>query len=66
MVRPVTRVILRRYSLGELGWREACRQLDIKLDELHALMQAHGLPLYSPPPEEASGARDALNDWLDG
>ncbi len=39
--------ILRSFSEGNIGWREACRRLNIQdFNELDDLLKAHNLCLY--------------------
>lgn len=52
---------LAAYSEGRSGWRGACRALRLMdIDELHALLELHGLPVPAAddsPPDEETAAR---------
>ncbi|NBO18561.1 MAG: hypothetical protein EBV03_04910 [Proteobacteria bacterium] len=41
--------VLRAFSDGHIGWREACRRLDLDhFSQLEALMKRHQLAFYQP------------------
>lgn len=59
--------ILRAFSQGEIGWREACRKLDLEtFDELQLLMRENGVALYQPSSRETENKLDALEKLLHG
>ena len=65
MLKTTPKDILRAYSEGRIGWREACRQLDLeKFSELDAQLKKHGLRQYQPDPAESSARMSELDKWL--
>ena len=57
--------ILRAFSEGHIGWREALRKLELaEYAELEALMQEYGFPLYRPPQEQMDARARTLDALL--
>jgi hypothetical protein len=59
--------ILRAFSEGHIGWRDACRRLDLeKFDQLEELMIKHNLGFYQPEKTQSQDKIDAVDNWLYG
>lgn len=55
-------LILKNYSIGEIGWRKACASLGLMtITELHALLEERGFHL---PPEDTTPLSDADSERL--
>jgi hypothetical protein len=62
-----TRDILRAFSEGYIGWREATRRLGLEhFEELQALMDAHGMARSPRDPQQANARMNALDSLLYG
>jgi hypothetical protein len=61
------RDVLKAFGDGHIGWREACRKLDLEtFGELDTLMKEHKIPLYQPDPKESAKRMQALDALLYG
>jgi hypothetical protein len=57
--------VLKAYSEGHVGWREASRRLDVeKFSEIEELLKKHGFPLWQPDTEESRRRMAALDKLL--
>ena len=67
MASEPKRIILKAFSEGKIGWREACRRLDIEsFSELEGLMKSDGFSLYQPDPAESAKQANDLDIFLYG
>ena len=57
--------VLKAYSEGYVGWREACRKLQIEtFPELDTLLKAHHITCYQPSSEDFYNRMAQLDDLL--
>lgn len=67
MLVSSTRDILRAFSDGHLGWREAARRLNLeRYEQLDALRKQYRLPLYQPDEDERRALMDESDEALYG
>lgn len=56
---------LRAYSDGHIGWREACRRLDLEnYDELEVLLKNNEISNYKPSSAEYLANIDVVDEFL--
>lgn len=61
------RDILRAFSEGYIGWREAARRLNVEsFSELESLMQSHGIPRHPRDSAATTARMNALDSLLYG
>jgi hypothetical protein len=59
-------ITLRRYSDGEIGWREAACELGVDdFEQFESIVKKHNISLYQPPKDESTATLQQLNHWLD-
>jgi|GEM_PF-1667822 len=57
--------ILRAFSEGHIGWREAARKLNVEyFSDIETMMKEFGFPLYQGDPEASAARMDELDDLL--
>ena len=57
--------VVRDYQKGRIGWREACRRLDLeKFSDLEFLLKKHGLSQYEPDGVESAQRISELDNLL--
>jgi len=67
MLATLPKDILHQFSEGRIGWREACRRLDLdSYNELDTMMRQHHMPLFQPDAAQAAARTSALDALLYG